>query len=153
MEATSFKTIEHVWPCSLKKKLSHFKMGVHYFFHKTSLIVIILFELKLVHWLEVASQNLYPFFFHSLKKFLEFQNLENFINTKSNKLLGNVKTKWISMFFLAKWVYDKYCLLIVKMHVKTFKSDRLWNIWMRCLMLDSFWGCLISCHCFDVCIC
>jgi hypothetical protein len=51
----------------------------------------ILFELELVHWLEVVSQNLYPFFVHSLKKFLEFQNLADFINTKSNKLLGNVK--------------------------------------------------------------
>jgi len=60
--------------------------------------MITLFELELVHWLEVVSQNLYPFFVHSLKKSLEFQILADFINTKSNKLMGNVKTQWISIF-------------------------------------------------------
>ncbi len=30
---------------------------------------------------------------------------------------------------------------------------RLWGISMRCVMLNSFWGCLVSYHCLNVCIC
>jgi hypothetical protein len=64
------------------------------------------------------------FFFHSLKKFLEFQKLANLINTKNNKLLRNVKTYWISMLSPTKWIYVKYRFIIVKMYSENSKSDK-----------------------------
>lgn len=95
--------------------------------------MIILFNLELVHWLEVVLQNLYAFFVHKLKKFLEFQELVDFINIKGNKFLRNVKTQWVSMFFLAKWVYVKYRPLIIKMHVESSKNDHaLKNLHVMC---------------------
>jgi hypothetical protein len=50
---------------------------------------------------------------------MEFQNLVDLLTTKSNKLLTNVKTHWISMLSPAKQIYSKLCPLIVKMHAKS----------------------------------
>jgi hypothetical protein len=52
-----------------------------------------LFDLELVHRLEAIFLNLYAYFVHKLKKFLEpkkfleFQKLADLINTKGNKLM------------------------------------------------------------------
>ncbi len=42
---------------------------------------------------------------------------------KGNKFFYNVKTHWISMLFLAKWVYLKFYPFIVKIHDEIAKSD------------------------------
>jgi hypothetical protein len=75
-----------------KENVALFLNGDHCFVHKTNLAMIPLFDLELVHRLEVVLQNLYTFFVHKPKKFLEFQELADLINTKGNKLLQNVKT-------------------------------------------------------------
>jgi hypothetical protein len=90
-----------------KEVVAPFMIGVHCFAHKMNLAMIILSDLPFVHRLEGVLQNLYVFFTHSRKKFVEFQKLANLINTKNNKLLQNVKTYWISMLSLAKWVCVK----------------------------------------------
>jgi hypothetical protein len=54
-------------------------MGIHYFAHKTNLVVITLFNLELVHQLEAVLQNLLAFFVHNPKKFFEFQKLTDLI--------------------------------------------------------------------------
>jgi hypothetical protein len=82
-----------------------------------------LLELDLVHQVESLIQNLYAFFVHNPKKFLEFQNLVDFINNKGNKLFKNVEIRWISMLFPIKRVYVKYCPLIVKIHVESTNSE------------------------------
>jgi hypothetical protein len=75
-----------------KKNVALFLSGDHCFVDKTNLAMITLFDLEFVHRLEVVLENLYAFFVHKLKKFLEFQELIDLINTKGNKLLRNVKT-------------------------------------------------------------
>jgi nucleoside permease NupC len=65
-----------------KEVVAPFMNGTHCFAHKTSLAMIILSNLPFVHQLEGVLQNLYVFFTHSLKKFLEFQKLANLINIK-----------------------------------------------------------------------
>ncbi len=52
-----------------------------------------------------------------------FRKLLNWFNTKGNNLFINVKIQWISMLFPTKWVYVEYHHFIVKMHVKSSKSD------------------------------
>jgi hypothetical protein len=73
--------------------------------------------------LEGILQSTYVFFSHSLKKFVEFQKLVDLFNMKDNKILQNVKTYWISMFFPSKKTYYEYWPFIMKMHVGSPKSD------------------------------
>lgn len=82
-------------------------------------------KLDLLNRLEGLLQELHVFFAHNSKVFfLEFQKLTDLINSKGNKLFRNhVKTCWISMVFLTKHVYVEYRLLIVKMHIKSSKSE------------------------------
>jgi hypothetical protein len=53
-------------------------------------------------------QALYGFFSHSPKKFLEFQSLCDVLTKKGNKLMKNMKTRWINMLFLVKHVMEQY---------------------------------------------
>jgi hypothetical protein len=82
-------------------------------------------KLDLVCWLEGILQALYAFFIHSLKKFMEFHKLVELIGTKGNKLLKNVKTRWIFMLSPTKRVFVEYRPLIVKMHAKSSKNDTI----------------------------
>jgi len=66
---------------------------------------------------------MYVCFSHNLKKFTKFQKLVNLFNMKGNKILRNVKTHYISMFFPSKIIYSKYQPLIMKMHVESPKND------------------------------
>ncbi len=62
------------------------------------------------------------FFFHSPKKFLEFQSLCDVFIKKGNKLLRNMKIRWINMLSLVKHVMEQYQLLIAKMHDDAMKN-------------------------------
>ncbi len=58
------------------------------------------------------------------KKFAKFQKLADLMNLRGSEFIRNVKTRWISMKCLTKWVYRGYSLLVVmKMHVDNAKSD------------------------------
>ncbi len=59
-------------------------------------------------------QTLHSYFAHSPKRHLEFTKLAELMQIKGNKILQNVKTKWISMLSLAKKVMAKYKTLLVK---------------------------------------
>jgi hypothetical protein len=65
--------------------------------------------------LENLLQTLHSYFAHSPKRHVEFTKRVEFMQTKGNKILRNVKTKWISMLSLAKKVMVKYKTLLVKM--------------------------------------
>jgi hypothetical protein len=54
-------------------------------------------KLNLMVRLGVLFQAMYAFFFHSPKKYLEFQKLCEVFMEKGNKLFQNVKTRSISM--------------------------------------------------------
>jgi hypothetical protein len=46
---------------------------------------------------------------------------------EGNKLFRNVKTHYISMLFLTKWVYSEFHPLMVKMHAKNQWNDVAWK--------------------------
>jgi hypothetical protein len=52
--------------------------------------------------LEIFLQTLHFYFANSPKKHLQFTKLVEFMETKENKILQNVKTRWILMFNLTK---------------------------------------------------
>jgi hypothetical protein len=65
--------------------------------------------------IENLLQCLYSYFAHSLKKHLKFTRIAGFMVTKGNKILRNVKTRWISMLSPTKTIMEKYKTLLVKM--------------------------------------
>jgi len=73
----------------MKENAAPFLMQIHCFTHQTNLVVLILSKLGLVALL----QALYGFFFHSHKKFLEFQSLCDVLTKKGNKLMKNMATR------------------------------------------------------------
>jgi hypothetical protein len=83
----------------MKETMVPFFMGVHCFVHRTNLDALMLSKLNLVAQLGVLLQAMYAFFFHSPKKYLEFQKLCEMLMEKRNKLLQNVKTRWINMLY------------------------------------------------------
>jgi len=59
--------------------------------------------------------TLHSYFVHSLKIHVEFTKLVEILGTKGNKILQNVKTKWIVMLSPTKKVMTYYITLLVKM--------------------------------------
>jgi hypothetical protein len=55
--------------------------------------------------------------------YAKFQKFFNFFNIKGNKVLRNVKTRWIFMLSPTNYIYYEYKLFIVKMHTKSAKKD------------------------------
>ncbi len=107
----------------IKDKVAPFITKMHCFAHWTNLVVITLSNVPLLHQLEGILQNIYVFYLHNLKKFVEFQKLANLLNTKDNKILWNVKTHWILMLSPSKIIYYEYWPLIVKMHIESPNND------------------------------
>ncbi len=71
----------------------------------------------LVHKLEGFFQATYTYFsYSSNRQILEQCNLAQLLETKGNKLLCNVKTRWIFMLSHAKRVVAKYKSLVLKMN-------------------------------------
>ncbi len=68
-----------------KEKVVPFVIRVHYFAQKINLVIITLFDVLIVHWLELLLQGLYSTFVHSPKTFVEFQKLVDLLQTKSKK--------------------------------------------------------------------
>ncbi len=60
--------------------------------------------------IESLLHCLYVYFNHNFKKHLEFIKLEKFMESKSNKIFWNIKTKWIFMISLVKHVLMKMAL-------------------------------------------
>jgi len=86
----------------MKETMVPFFMGVHCFAHRTNLVMFMLSKLSLVAQLEALFQAMYAFFFHSPKRYLEFQKLWEVFMEKRKKLFQNVKTIWINMLFLVQ---------------------------------------------------
>lgn len=65
--------------------------------------------------IEDALQLFYNKLSHSPKR-LGIEEVDNIVETCSDCILRNVKTRWISMLMLAKHVLSKYKALIMKMN-------------------------------------
>jgi hypothetical protein len=54
-------------------------------------------------------------FSHNPKRHLEFTKLAKIMETEGNKILRDIKTRWISMISLVKHVLFEYCTFLMKM--------------------------------------
>jgi hypothetical protein len=83
--------------------------------HKLNLAVEALNKLPIVATIEDMLGDLYSFFCKSPKKHLEFLKLAEVMETKGNKILRNIKTRWISMLAPSIRVMNEYRTLIAKL--------------------------------------
>jgi len=95
-----------------------FMVDVHCMTHCTNLVAQTLSNFEVVKHVEdpfQVSVVLYFDFSSSPKHTLEFQNFATCSEFEGNNILRNVKTRWISMFGLAKRVFQEYKPLVTKM--------------------------------------
>jgi hypothetical protein len=90
-------------------------MGVHCVAHYINLVVQFLKYLTFITKIEGFMLNMYGYFSHSSKRHLEFQRLAQTLETKGNKILKNVKTRWMSMLDLLKRIMAEYRFLLTVM--------------------------------------
>jgi hypothetical protein len=83
--------------------------------HRTNLVIATLSYLKLASKVESLLVGMYNYFAHNTKQHLEFCKLVEILESKGNKLLKNIKTRWISMLSSCKRIFAKHKLLVVKM--------------------------------------
>lgn len=107
------KQIKDSWVLSL--------MGVHCVAHWTNLAIQSLGDLTLIAHIEVFMMNTYGYFNHLN---VEFQKLAQTLDTKGNKILKNVKTRWMSMLKSLKKIMAKYYPLLPMMHAD-FNSNQV----------------------------
>ncbi len=76
--------------CQIQNKyVPHFKC-IHYMAHRTNLAIQSLSQIFIMKCKKNLFQSFYSFFFHDLKKHLEFLKLVNLTNVKRKKILQNV---------------------------------------------------------------
>jgi hypothetical protein len=92
--------------------------------HQKNLAVQILSSLPLMICLEHLLQTLDNCFAHSQKKHLKFTKLIEMLETKGDKILQNVKTRWFSMLSLAKRLMAKYKTLLLKMALDNLTNQQ-----------------------------
>jgi len=99
----------------IKDSWAPFSMGVHCVAHHTNLVVQSLQDLTLIVKIKSFMFNIYGYFNHSPKRHMKFQRLIQTLETKGNKILKNVKTRWMSMFSPLNKIMAKYRPLLVMM--------------------------------------
>lgn len=66
-------------------------------------------------------QITHAYFAHSSKRHHEFTKLAALMEKKGNKILKQVKTRWISLLKPAKRIMQQYSVLVYNMHLDTGK--------------------------------
>jgi hypothetical protein len=84
--------------------------------HHTNLAVQTFSKLAIVGKIEDVLQSLYANFFHSPKKTQEFVKMANIMEIGGQRIIKNIKIRWIFMLLLAKRVLSEYRALVLKMH-------------------------------------
>jgi hypothetical protein len=98
----------------IKDSWAPFSTSVHYVAHYINLAGQSLGYLTFIAKIERYMLNTYGYFNHSPKRHLQFQKLAQTLETKGNKILKNVKTKWMSMLDpLKKIMVVHHPLLVV----------------------------------------
>jgi hypothetical protein len=95
----------------LKEKHAPFVYGMHCMSHRTNLAVQTLSQVPLVMRIEELLLSLYSFFSHSRKKNQDLADLANIMETAGQRIMRNVKTRWISCLEPVKR------LIVLKMHL------------------------------------
>jgi hypothetical protein len=93
--------------------------GMHCVVHRTDLAVEILSDLPLVSCVEELLAWLYNYFSCSPKRHLELEKLCELLKVKGEKILNNMKTRWISMLPPLHRVLQEYRPLIIKLYGDT----------------------------------
>jgi hypothetical protein len=83
--------------------------------HRTNLVIQTFSNLPLVFRIENLLQWLCGYFNHNPKRHLEFTKLAKVMETKGNKILHNIKSRWTSMINPIKRVLPEYYTLLMKM--------------------------------------
>jgi hypothetical protein len=99
----------------LSRQFVTYMMTVHDVIHRTNLVVLSLSSLPIVKKLEHLYNSLHFYFSSSPKRYLEFSKLAEVVETNSQKIFGNVKTRWILLLEPMKRLLLEYKTLIVKM--------------------------------------
>jgi hypothetical protein len=95
-----------------RELLAFYFIEVHYMAHWTNLVILVLRKLSLVMCIEGMLLSLHAIF-HIVEK--RYSNLST--------LLDLVKTHWILMLSLLKWVLSGYKLFIVKTYIDPPKAS------------------------------
>ncbi len=99
----------------IQRQYAPFVVNVHCMAHWTNLVVKTLSNLLLVSHIENLLHCLYGYFNHSPKRHFKFTKLTKIMETKSKKIMQNIKTKWISMINPIKRILSEYRILLMKM--------------------------------------
>jgi hypothetical protein len=99
---------------------AQYMVGLHCVAHKTNLAAICLEKLPVVKKIEALWSALYSCFSRSPARNLSFVRLADDINNSGNKILRNVKTRWISMLPAMKRVLEEYKVLVAQMATDNF---------------------------------
>jgi hypothetical protein len=87
----------------------------HCMTHQTNVVIQALSKLNMICRLENLLQTLYAYSNKSFNRHLKLNKHLEIMEIQGNKLLKNVKTRWISMLEFAKRVISEYHTLMVKM--------------------------------------
>jgi len=88
--------------------------GIHYMAHQANLATKALSKFNVVYRLENLFQTLYAYFNENPNRHLKFNKLVKIMEIQGNKLINNVKTRWISILEPTKRVMINH-ILVVKM--------------------------------------
>ncbi len=144
---TSFHGVKSGVPLQLMHKHAPFASGVHYMLHHTNLVVQSLNMLSLVSKIESMFASIYNYFSHSPKRHLEANKLVKFLESKGNKILKNIKSRWIFMLSPSKWILAKYKALVVKMVIYSPTINVAKKIMSSFVMWIYFYGLHVCCLC------
>ncbi len=89
---------------------------VHCVAHMINLVVQTFSKQPLVQKIERLLHSTYSYFSSSPKKYFEQCKLVELLETKGNKMLHHVNTKWISMLFPIKGFFEEYKPLVMEMN-------------------------------------
>jgi hypothetical protein len=101
----------------IREKWAPFSLGANCGSHRINLVVETLSNYPMVSRLESLFQSMYSYFCRSNNRHTELQKLADLMETKGNKMLKNIETRWISMRSPAKRIMAEYTTLMMKMGV------------------------------------
>ncbi len=122
----------------IKEKWSPFSINIHCTSHRLNLAVQTLSNFPMISRLESMMASVYTYFCRSNKKGAELQKLVALMETKGNKMLRNVTTRWISMRSPAMRVLDEYKTLIMKMGLDMTPSGEKQKQKVTSIAADNF---------------
>jgi hypothetical protein len=104
--------------------ISPYMMGYHCMAHRTNLAAAALGNLLIVGRLETLCASLYSYFARSPKRYLAYVKLADELDTNGNKILQNVKPRWISLLPPMVRILDEYKTLVANMDICDTDLDK-----------------------------